>query len=213
MEFTIRIFFLCPCLSKIESGCLRAPRIPQHSMEQSHHNFRLYSALLFGWFEQGPPSSGLSQQLWGQEQCQDANLPQAALPGDHLSFPGAGRGGKRDLPNSWGDNLRSPEMVPEQQETFVAEVRKEMWWRTETDQPWPQQRCQELFTGPVLGRHHDFGMGIEVLFKLTSISASSCHFQSREIQINWTAARQALESHKWFVRAFLLGGHNEPECI
>lgn len=32
-------------------------------LERGHHNFRLYSALLFGWFELGPPSSGVSQQL------------------------------------------------------------------------------------------------------------------------------------------------------
>lgn len=157
--------------------------------------------MLFGWFELGPPSSGLSQQLWGQKWHQDANLPQAALP-DHLSLPGVGRGGKREPPANGEYAVRSPEMVPEQQWTFVAEVRKEMWWRRETGKPWPQQKGEELFTWPVLRRHHDFGTGIEVLFKLTSISASSCHFQSREIRINWTAARQALESHKWFVRAF-----------
>lgn len=122
-----------------------------------------------------------------------------------------GEGG--NSPSNEGYGARSPEMVPEQQWTFLAEVRKDMWWRVETDKPRPQQRGQELFTWPVLGRHPDSGRGIEVLFKLTSISASSCHFQSREIRINWTAARQALESHKWFVRAFLLGGHNEHERV
>lgn len=43
---------------------------------------------------------------------------------------------------------------------------------------------QVLFTRPVLERHHDFEIGIQVLSELTSISASSCHFQSREIRIN-----------------------------
>lgn len=35
------------------------------------------------------PAVGTSQQLWGQEQCQDANLT--------LSIPGVGRGGRRAL--------------------------------------------------------------------------------------------------------------------
>lgn len=181
-------------------------------LEQSHHNFKLYSALLLGWFELGPPSSRLSQQLWGQKWCQDANLPQAALPGHHLSLPGLAEG-KEGTPQLTGVWCKTSWDGPWRAATSVAGVRKEMWWRTETDKPWPQQRGKELFAWPVLGGHHDFGIGIEVLFKLTSISASSCHFQSREIQINWTAARQALESHKWFVRAFLQGGHNEHERI
>lgn len=91
-------------------------------LEQGHHNFRLYSGLLFGWFELGPPSSGVFQQLWGQKQCQDANLPQAALQGDHPSLPGVGRGGTHRA-----DGVRAPEMVPEQQGTFVAEAEKEIW--------------------------------------------------------------------------------------
>lgn len=138
-----------------------------------------------------------------------------SVPGcsDHLSLSGVGRGGKRDLPNSWGRWCKNSWMVSEEEWTFVAEVRKDMWWRTENNKPPPWLRGQVLFTRSVLERHHDFEIGIQVLSELTSISASSCHFQSREIRINWTAARQALESHKWFVRAFSLGGHYVRERI
>lgn len=137
----------------------------------------------------------------------------AALQGDHLNLPGVGKGEKRVSQLHGADGRRGPEMVAEEQWTSVAEIRKEMWWRTGTDKLCPCLRSQVLCTQSVFGRHHDFGTGIQVLSELTSISASSCHFQSREIRINWTAAQRALESHKWFVRAFSLGGHYEWECI
>ena len=122
--------------------------------------------------------------------------------------------GEREVsPTHRADGVRAADMVPEQQWTFVAGVWKEMRRRTDTNNPWPWLRGQVLFTWPVLGSHHDFGVGIPVLSELTRIGASSCHFQSREIRFSWTAAQQALEIHKWFVRAFSLGGHHERERI